>query len=101
MGGTHPESDKETSADALSGLLKFPCAYPLKVMGIAGTEFQSKAFKIVEHHVPDLDGAKVDTRESREGSYVSYTFHFTATSRGQLDRLYTELNECELVKAIL
>jgi hypothetical protein len=95
------ESKKENNADGLSSLLEFPCAYPLRVMGAAGSEFQARAIEIVRRHVPDIDGSKIETRPSREGRYVSYTFRFTATSRGQLDRLYTELNQCELVKAIL
>lgn len=101
MGSPSPESNKGKNVDGLSSLLEFPCAYPLRVMGAAGSEFQARAIEIVRRHVPDIDGSEIETRPSREGRYVSYTFRFTATSRGQLDRLYTELNECELVKAIL
>ena len=101
MESAGPESKKENNVDGLSSLLEFPCAYPLRVMGAAGSEFQARAIEIVRRHVPDIDGSKIETRPSREGRYVSYTFRFTATSRGQLDRLYTELNQCELVKAIL
>jgi len=83
------------------GLLVFPCEYPLKVMGAAGSEFQALAFEIVRRHVPGLDGSRVETRPSREGRYVSYTFHFTATSRAQLDELYAELGRHEEVRAAL
>ena len=101
MESPSPESNTGKNVDGLSSLLEFPCAYPLRVMGAAGSEFQARAIEIVRRHVPDIDGSKIETRPSREGRYVSYTFRFTATSRGQLDRLYTELNQCELVKAIL
>ena len=101
MESPSPESNTGKNVDGLSSLLTFPCAYPLRVMGAAGSEFQARAIEIVRRHVPDIDGSKIETRPSREGRYVSYTFRFTATSRGQLDRLYTELNQCELVKAIL
>ena len=101
MESPSPESNTGKNIDGLSSLLTFPCAYPLRVMGAAGSEFQARAIEIVRRHVPDIDGSKIETRPSREGRYVSYTFRFTATSRGQLDRLYTELNQCELVKAIL
>jgi hypothetical protein len=101
MESASSESNKGKNVDGLSSLLEFPCAYPLRVMGAAGSEFQARAIEIVRRHVPDIDGSKIETRPSREGRYVSYTFRFTATSRGQLDRLYTELNQCELVKAIL
>ena len=82
-------------------LLTFPCEYPLKVMGVAGSEFEAEAFAIVGRHVPDLDGSRVETRTSREGRYVSYTFHLTAKSREQLEALYTELNASDRVKAVL
>jgi uncharacterized protein len=101
MESAGPESNNEKNADGLESLLTFPCAYPLRVMGVAGSEFQARAIEIVRRHVPDIDGSTIETRPSREGRYVSYTFRFTATSRVQLDRLYTELNQCELVKAIL
>jgi putative lipoic acid-binding regulatory protein len=101
MESPSPESNSGKNAEGLPSLLTFPCAYPLRVMGVAGSEFQARAIEIVRHHVPDIDGSTIETRPSREGRYVSYTFRFTATSRDQLDQLYTELNQCELVKAIL
>lgn len=101
MESPSPESNKEKNVEGHPSLLTFPCDYPLRVMGVAGTEFQARTIEIVRHHVPDIDGSTIETRPSREGRYVSYTFRFTATSRDQLDQLYTELNQCELVKAIL
>ena len=80
---------------------RFPCAYPLKVMGAVGPEFQAHALAVVRRHVPDLDSSRVESRTSRGGRYVSYTFHFTATSRAQLDELYADLNRCEDVRAVL
>lgn len=82
-------------------LLEFPCDYPLKIMGPAGEGFQARAFEIVSRHVPDLDATRVETRASRQGRYVSYTFRFTATSRHQLDELYADLGRCDDVRAVL
>ena len=96
-----------TTGNALPGakgeksLLEFPCEYPLKVMGAADERFQARAFEIVSRHVPDLDATRVETRASRQGHYVSYTFRFTATSRRQLDDLYAELGQCDEVRAVL
>lgn len=100
MASHMPNSERGESSGA-EGLLVFPCEYPLKVMGLSGTVFQATAFEIVGRHVPDLDASRVETRESKEGRYVSYTFRFTATDREQLDALYRELNDCELVRAVL
>jgi putative lipoic acid-binding regulatory protein len=70
-------------------------------MGAVGSDFEARAFEIVGRHVPSLDRSLVESRASREGRYVSYTFRFTATSRGQLEELYADLNQCEQVKAVL
>jgi hypothetical protein len=96
-----PDDTPTEDTDEPKSLLEFPCAYPLKVMGAAGGEFQTKAFEIVRRHVPDLNESTVETRTSQGGRYVSYTFRLNATSRSQLDRLYTDLNQCKLVKAVL
>ena len=96
--GKVPAKDPESQSE---GLLVFPCEYPLKVMGAAGSQFRALVFEIVGRHVPGLDGSRVETRPSREGRYVSYTFRFTATSRAQLDELYAELGRHEEVRMAL
>ncbi len=98
--GRSPREGTEAKPEIPKGL-QFPCAYPLKVMGADSPEFQAQAFAIVRRHVPDLDSSLVESRSSREGRYVSYTFHFTATRREQLDELYADLDECEDVRAVL
>lgn len=99
-GGSDPGPGEGANPETPKGL-QFPCAYPLKVMGADCQEFKAQAFAIVRRHVPDLDSSLVESRSSREGRYVSYTFHFTATRREQLDELYADLNQCEDVRAVL
>ena len=83
MGGNTGKVPAKDPGSQSEGLLVFPCDYPLKVMGAAGSQFRALAFEIVGRHVPDLDGSRVEIRPSREGRYVSYTFRFTATSRSK------------------
>ena len=64
MEGNSPALEHES-------LLKFPCEYPLKVMGIAGPSFERLAFEIVGRHVPDLEACEVERRASRSGKYIS------------------------------
>jgi putative lipoic acid-binding regulatory protein len=47
---------------------------------------------IVRRHAPDFDPATAQTRPSRRNSYLSLTCVIRATSREQLDALYTELS---------
>jgi uncharacterized protein len=74
----------------------FPCSYPLKVMGQKSDAFEKAVREIIMRH---LQGATVeyDSRPSGTGKYLAITATFMATSKDQLDALYQELNDHELV----
>lgn len=82
-------------------LLEFPCAFPLKIMGLAGGALADTVLEIVLRHAPDFDGATMEMRASSGGKYVSLTCTITATSKAQLDALYRELSGHPLVKVVL
>ena len=70
--------------------LKFPCVFPIKMMGRDTPEFRELARELVEGHVgPVLDSA-VQAAVSRNGRFVSITVTVTATSQQQLDDIYRE-----------
>jgi putative lipoic acid-binding regulatory protein len=81
-----------------SELIEFPCAFPIKIMGVASEEFHSRIREIVRNHAPDTPDAAFKQVESRTGKYVSITATITAESREQLDNLYLEITSCDLVK---
>jgi len=76
--------------------MEFPCVFPLKVMGLNSGSFESVMQAVIKKH---LQGTPViyESRPSGSGKYLSITATFTATSREQLDALYRELNDHELV----
>ena len=82
-------------------LLEFPCAFPLKVMGLAGEELAQAVLEVVLRHAPDFDGATMEMRASSGGKYLSLTCTINATSKPQLDALYRELSSHPLVKVAL
>jgi len=82
-------------------LLEFPCAFPLKIMGLANTALAQTVLDIVHRHAPDFDGATMEMRASSGGKYVSLTCTINATSKPQLDALYRELSGHPLVKVVL
>jgi hypothetical protein len=86
-------------ADA--SLLKFPCDFPLKVMGRRSDDFRSIVLGIVQKHAGDIDPQHIEERPSRDGNYLSLTCTFAAQSREQLDALYRELTSCERVLVVL
>jgi uncharacterized protein len=82
-------------------LLKFPCDFPLKVLGRRSDDFRSIVLGIVQKHTGALDPARIEERPSRDGNYLSLTCTFAAQSREQLDALYRELTSCERVLVVL
>lgn len=82
-------------------LLEFPCDFPLKIMGVASTDFAGAIVEVVRRHVPDFDATTVEMRASSGGKYVSLTCTVNATSKQQLDNLYLELTAHPLVKVVL
>lgn len=78
-------------------LLKFPCQFSVKAMGLAANDFDLLVVQIINRHVPNLGEGAVKTRPSREGKYVSVTVTFEASSKAQLDAIYLALSADERV----
>ncbi len=87
-------------ADQQETLLEFPCDFPLKIMGRADDQLAQAVLEIVTRHAPGFDGATMEMRASSGGNYVSLTCTVIATSKPQLDALYTELTSHPLVKVV-
>lgn len=81
--------------------LSFPCAFPIKVVGVRVDEFAQTILSIVARHAPEFDPASMEMRASAAGNYLSVTCVITARSRMQLDGLYRELSAHPLVKFVL
>ncbi len=90
--------DKMPQADTL---FDFPCAFPLKIMGLSNDALAQAVLEVVLSHAPDFNGASMEMRASSGGKYVSLTCTINATSRLQLDALYQELSSHLLVKVVL
>jgi uncharacterized protein len=82
-------------------LLKFPCDFPIKVMGATREGFAQAIVEVVLKHAPDFDVAQVEMRPSKAGNYLSLTCTLRATSKPQLDALYRELTSHPWVKIVL
>ncbi len=82
-------------------LLEFPCEFPLKIMGKADDSLAQVVLDIVTVHAPDFDGATMEMRASSGGNYLSLTCTVIATSKPQLDALYTELSSHPMIKVVL
>jgi uncharacterized protein len=85
-----------------SQLLKFPCRFPLKILGINNTDFIAEALAIVAKHDLDFDPQNdVKFNISKKANYLSITATIMALSQEQLDNVYRELKAHSLVKVVL
>ena len=82
-------------------LLVFPCAFPIKVMGLTRDDFAQTIVGVVQKHAPDYDARTLEMRASTAGKYLSLTCTVNATSREQLDELYRELSSHPMVTMVL
>jgi uncharacterized protein len=87
--------------DGSASLIDYPSAFPIKVMGAQVDGFVEAVIAVARRHDPAFDPASLELRPSRAGNYLSVTITVTATSRAQLDALYTELSAHPMVKVVL
>lgn len=83
-------------------LLELPCAFPLKIMGLANPALAQTVLKLSCAMRRDFAGATMEMRALPSGGkYLSLTCTINATSKPQLDALYRELSSHPLVKVVL
>ena len=85
----------------LDSVIAYPIEFPVKVMGLNRPDFQPAMEAIFRRHAPDFDPSTIETRASREAKYLSLTMSIRATSREQLDALYSELSDHPMVTMAL
>ncbi|MCU7815213.1 MAG: DUF493 domain-containing protein [Candidatus Thiodiazotropha sp. (ex Lucinoma kastoroae)] len=78
-------------------LLKFPCDFPIKVMGKAEPGFEAMIVELVSRHTSEVLDTAVNSRLSKEGKWVSITINLRAESKDQLDAIYLDLSAHEKV----
>ncbi len=76
--------------------IQFPCSFPLKAMGLNTEAFATAVTAIFEKHAAP-ERISYSRRLSSGGKYLSITATFMARSKDQLDALYRELNDHDLV----
>ena len=85
---------KDISGDG-DELLKFPVAYPIKVVGRRSATLRMSIDAIVREHVPDLDESQISERASNQQHFLSITYTINAQSREQIVALATALQANE------
>jgi uncharacterized protein len=82
-------------------LIRYPSAFPIKVMGLQVEGYVEALVQVARHFDPAFDASTVELRPSKAGKYLGVTLTVTATSREQLDELYRTLSTHPMVKVVL
>lgn len=82
-------------------LIKYPCDFPLKIVGLYTPEYRETVIALVRCHAPDLCNEQIKERHSKNKKYTSLSVMVNAKSREQLDALYCTLTDCEQVEWVL
>ena len=88
-------TDKNTPEE--ESLIEFPCEFPVKVMGAAIPEFHTVIETIAKKHDPEYSPEETKQNNSKTGKYVSLTLNIHAKDKAQLDAVYQDLTDNELV----
>ena len=78
-------------------LLEFPCQFPIKAMGKADIELDLLVLEIVQKHAHVPEKIVMNTRPSKNGSYLAVTVIVEAQSKLELDTIYQQLSSHPLV----
>ncbi len=73
-------------------LLKFPCDFPIKVVGQQSDDFEIAVLSIIRKHLPDFSENAYQSRPSKQGKYLALTITVHVTSKEQLDNIYRDLS---------
>ncbi|MBJ90767.1 MAG: transcriptional regulator [Woeseia sp.] len=73
-------------------ILKFPCQFPIKIMGRANNKFRSSAIETLEACVGKIAEDDITSSLSNKGKFTALTVTIEASSKRQLDDIYKALS---------
>lgn len=83
----------------LNELLEFPCPFTYKVMGLAHPQLVNQVIEVVQRHAPGDYSPQV--KPSSQGNYHSVSITINATHAEQVEKLYEELGNIDIVRMVL
>ncbi|CAL4325127.1 UPF0250 protein YbeD [Buchnera aphidicola (Neophyllaphis podocarpi)] len=83
----------------LHELIKFPCNFTYKVIGMAHPELVDKIIRVIQLQIPG-DYAPV-VKKSNRGNYLSISITIFASNINQIEHLYYELSRINIVRIVL
>ena len=83
----------------LNELLEFPTPFTYKVMGLAQPELMDQVIEVVQRHAPGEYSPTITP--SSKGNYHSVSITITATHIDQVETLYEELGNIDIVRMVM
>lgn len=83
----------------LKDLLEFPCKFTYKAVGLAQEQLPELVLEVIQRHAPGDYTPTV--KASGKGNYHSVSVSITATSIEQVEILYKELADIDIVRMVL
>jgi len=80
-----------------NALMDYPCAFTIKTMGLAGTNFEIIALEIIMRHAPEVGESDMKSKLSKTNKFISLSISITAQNKQQMDAIYQDLSDCEQV----
>lgn len=82
-------------------LIEFPCAYPIKVMGLASETFMADILAIFDQHAPGYNRQQVQLKASSKGTFSSVHVVITAEGESHIQTLFVALKQVPAVRMVL
>ena len=89
------------SKDLSESLIEFPCNFPIKIIGEAHQDFRKIIASLIKEHIHDFIDKTIESKNSKEGKFVSFTCTIYVTSKQQLDLIYKDLSAHPMTKFVL
>ncbi|WP_343192076.1 DUF493 family protein YbeD [Buchnera aphidicola (Formosaphis micheliae)] len=83
----------------LEKMLKFPCSFTYKVIGLAQPELVDKIVKVIQLRLPGDYAPNI--KSSNKGNYLSISITVFAKNFSEIEILYHELSKINLVRMVL
>ncbi|XBC39655.1 MAG: DUF493 family protein YbeD [Buchnera aphidicola (Chaetogeoica yunlongensis)] len=83
----------------LEKMLKFPCLFTYKVIGLAQPELVDKIIKIIQRKLPGDYIPQI--RSSNKGNYLSISITICARTFEEIESLYYDLGNINTVRMVL
>jgi uncharacterized protein len=93
--------DKTAEIDTEAHKIKFPCPYPIKVVGTAAEDFREYVVAVMERHAGALNAEQIDVRASSNGRFLSVRVTIIATGVEQLQTIFEELKASGRVHIVI